>query len=110
MTPLRYVILRHEGWGEPHYDLMFETAPGSALATWRSPTWPPADMKQLTRLPDHRRDYLEYEGPVSNNRGFVRRIERGHCQIDHPDVQTWIITLPKFTVKIQSATDGARLD
>ncbi|HTW94488.1 MAG TPA: hypothetical protein VMD30_06835 [Tepidisphaeraceae bacterium] len=98
--PLRYVILRHEGWGETHFDLMFETSPGSPLATWRSPTWPPADVNLLTRLPDHRREYLDYEGPVSNNRGIVHRVEQGHCQIDRPDGQTWIIALPGFTLRI----------
>ena len=40
MPPLRYVILWHDGVAEPHFDLMFETLPGSALATWRSPRWP----------------------------------------------------------------------
>jgi hypothetical protein len=32
----RYVILRHEGIDQPHFDLMFEAAPGALLATWRS--------------------------------------------------------------------------
>lgn len=29
------------------------------------------------RLPDHRADYLTYEGPISKNRGFVQRIATG---------------------------------
>ena len=37
---LRYVVLRQDGINEPHFDLMIETAPGSHLATWRSPVWP----------------------------------------------------------------------
>ncbi len=28
-------------------------------------------------LPDHRLAYLDYEGPVSNNRGQVTRVDRG---------------------------------
>ncbi|WP_146439947.1 hypothetical protein [Crateriforma conspicua] len=30
-----------------------------------------------TRLPDHRTKYLEYEGPISGNRGSVRRVDSG---------------------------------
>jgi hypothetical protein len=75
--PLRYVILRHDGVPEPHFDLMFETAEGSALATWRSPLWPPVSEQRVEKLPDHRREYLDYEGPVSNDRGRVARVECG---------------------------------
>ncbi len=77
----RYVILRHEGIAEPHYDLMFETAPGSPLATWRSDVWPILAPAPLVRLPDHRREYLEYEGAISGNRGEVQRVEAGQCSI-----------------------------
>jgi hypothetical protein len=73
---LRYVILRHDGVPAPHFDLMFETSPGSALATWRSNTWPPGPGP-VQKLADHRRDYLAYEGPVSHGRGYVRRVEAG---------------------------------
>jgi hypothetical protein len=72
---LRYVILRHEGVESPHFDLMFELEPGAALATWRSPDWPPTCS--VERIADHRREYLGYEGPVSNDRGYVRRVEAG---------------------------------
>ncbi len=77
MTALRYVILHHEGIAEPHYDLMFETAPGSDLATWRANEWPIHHGSALTRLADHRRAYLDYEGPVSGDRGTVKRISAG---------------------------------
>lgn len=72
---LRYVVLHHTGHDQPHFDLMFETAAGSPLATWRSATWPA--ISNLTPLADHRRAYLDYEGPVSNNRGQVRRVAAG---------------------------------
>lgn len=79
---LRYVVLHHTGFGQPHYDLMFETAPGSPLATWRSATWPA--VSDLTPLAEHRRAYLDYEGPVSNNRGQVKRVAAGtHRVIEH---------------------------
>jgi hypothetical protein len=56
--PLRYVILHHGGIADPHFDLMFETLPGSDLATWRSQAWPIEEPTPLTRLKDHRRLYL----------------------------------------------------
>jgi hypothetical protein len=77
LDALRYVILRHEDIEAPHFDLMFETAPGSALSTWRSDIWPIERTTPLLRLGDHRRDYLIYEGPLTGNRGSVRRVESG---------------------------------
>lgn len=74
---LRYVVLRHEGVDEPHFDLMFETSPGSPLAAWRAARWPLETGIPLTPLPDHRADYLTYEGPLSDNRGRVTRVAQG---------------------------------
>src|SRR5258706_5113599 len=78
--PLRFAILHHTGVPTPHFDLMFETAPGSPLATWRSPVWPILQPTPIERLDDHRRDYLDYQGPVSNDRGHVRRVAGGEVQ------------------------------
>lgn len=89
---LRFVILRHDRVAHPHFDLMFETEPGSLLATWQSPLWPLLQPAILTRLPDHRREYLEYEGPVSDDRGHVCRITAGTCTIRRFDDDTfWTI-------------------
>ncbi len=82
MDHLRYVILRHDRVPEPHFDLMFEAAPGADLITWRSLEWPITQETNLTRLGEHRRAYLDYEGPVSNDRGDVKRVEAGTCHID----------------------------
>jgi hypothetical protein len=79
-TPLRYVVLYHDGIDKPHYDLMFEDAPGGKLLTWRSAAWPIERHTPLEKLDDHRREYLDYEGPLSGDRGFVRRIEAGTYQ------------------------------
>ena len=84
-TPLRYAILHHTDIPVPHFDLAFETKPGSTLITWRSPTWPIANPTPLERLADHRREYLDYQGPVSNNRGQVHRIVGGTFQFESAD-------------------------
>ena len=78
----RFVVLHHTGWGQEHLDLMIEPAPGAQkLHTWRVPCWPLRDGVRLTPLGEHRREYLEYEGPVSGGRGEVRCVARGLCAI-----------------------------
>ncbi len=75
-----FVLLRHETPDGVHWDLMLDT--GSLLTTWQlsadptaiDPEWATIPAK---RLPDHRRAYLEYEGPVSRNRGWVTQTDRG---------------------------------
>ena len=86
----RFVILRHEtptaGSRPSHWDLMLEH--GGALLTWELPTlaFPslPGSFEQLNvqRLADHRLHYLEYEGPLSNNRGSVQRIDAGRFHLE----------------------------
>jgi hypothetical protein len=76
----RFVILEHSGSAvyKPgiHWDLMLEV--GSSLRTWELER-PPAEgiAIQATELAIHRLDYLDYEGPVSGNRGSVRRWDSG---------------------------------
>lgn len=71
----RFAILRHD---HPflHWDLLLEA--GSLATTWRL-LRPPLDRELIAAelLPDHRLLYLEYEGPVSGNRGYVRRVAGG---------------------------------
>jgi hypothetical protein len=84
--PLRFVVLHHEGIDDPHFDLMLETSPGSPLATWRSPIWPINEPTMLVQLPNHRREYLDYEGEISGNRGRVRQVAAGTYKISpQPD-------------------------
>lgn len=45
------------------------------------PSLPLGTKLSATRLPDHRRLYLSYEGSVSRNRGTVRRIAQGVSQV-----------------------------
>jgi hypothetical protein len=71
----RFVLLEHD---HPtlHWDLMFEV--GEVLWTWRLEK-PPGQGRAVgaTRIADHRLVYLDYEGPISGNRGVVRRQDRG---------------------------------
>jgi len=80
-SPVRFVVLAHDvpGVGR-HFDLMIQD--GQALATWKCPCAPEfAEAAPLVaqRLADHRVHYLTYEGPISGNRGSVRRHDEGTC-------------------------------
>lgn len=71
----RYVILEHD---HPvlHWDFMLEA--GGVLRTWRLESAPKGgDEITAEPLPDHRLHYLDYEGPVSGDRGTVKRWDRG---------------------------------
>jgi len=89
----RFVLLRHEcprGYEKPsHWDFMLEA--GEALLTWElrelPDSWqdqadncdaPGKKQVKATRLADHRLVYLDYEGPLSGNRGTVLRVETGN--------------------------------
>jgi hypothetical protein len=102
----RYVILRHDGVSEPHFDLMLETYPGSQLSTWRISNWPVESPTPATRLRDHRRLYLDYEGEIGGHRGFVHRIANGTAEIDIGEASVWTIRIltgappQTFTLKL----------
>lgn len=91
---LRYVVLRHDQVDEPHYDLMLERTVGGALATWRLSHWPPEPGDSPEPIADHRPAYLDYQGPVSGNRGQVRRVAQGHYQsIQADDSMQWRVRM-----------------
>ena len=80
----RFVILRHEmppgDSRGTHFDLMLEV--GGVLRTWSLPELPLTGKEiPAEALPDHRLAYLDYEGPVSGNRGSVSRVEEGEYEV-----------------------------
>jgi hypothetical protein len=86
-----FVIHIHSGHGPTHYDLMLEHE--GALATWQF-SIPPTKIDQNTvlsarKLPDHRRQYLDYQGPISQGRGEVTRLDKGTCEVVSHDPQRW---------------------
>ena len=94
MAPV-FVIHEHSGFGPTHFDLMLEDGP--ALATWQIPI-SPFEIGQeasisATKLPDHRRQYLDYQGPISGNRGEVRRLDKGTYELLARDEGIWRVRL-----------------
>ncbi|HQY89065.1 MAG TPA: hypothetical protein PK402_10425 [Tepidisphaeraceae bacterium] len=76
--PLRFVVLHHTGIKSPHFDLMFELEIGDEkLTSLRCPRWPIKLGDRLEETGEHRCAYLTYEGPVSNDRGTVKRVDEG---------------------------------
>ncbi len=75
--------------GSSHYDWLIDWPlpdhSDGLLLTFRVagflPSLPAASKFAATRLPDHRRLYLSYEGSVSRNRGTVRRVAHGLSQL-----------------------------
>jgi hypothetical protein len=75
---IRFVVLRHDGVPEPHFDLMIEAPGRSYLFTWRCPHDPLERYVTVChRIHNHRIRYLDYEGPLSGNRGSVVRVRAG---------------------------------
>jgi hypothetical protein len=77
----RFAILDHD-YPVQHWDLLLEA--GERLRAWRLPAAPQAGAFIAAEpLPDHRLIYLDYEGPVSGNRGRVVRWDAGTFEWRH---------------------------
>ena len=92
----RFVILRHDTPPDSdrplHWDLMLED--GAHLATWQMASQPvdrAASPVECTRIGDHRKRYLDYEGPVSGGRGVVSRVDQGRFDLLAADDDAWIL-------------------
>jgi hypothetical protein len=87
----RFVILEHDH-PQLHWDLMLES--GHALRTWRLEAPPqPGQAITATAVFDHRLLYLDYEGPISGDRGRVVRWERGTFTGQLLNLQTIVVHL-----------------
>jgi hypothetical protein len=71
----RFAVLAHDH-PTPHFDLFLEA--GDVLRSWRLAAPPaPGVPFAAEATPDHRKLYLDYEGPVSGGRGHVVRWDAG---------------------------------
>jgi hypothetical protein len=88
----RFVILQHDTPSGAHFDFML--ASGDALKTWSLPAPPqPGVTMECEALADHRLAYLDYEGPVSGDRGSVARWDRGEYTTEQRGDTMWIVRL-----------------
>lgn len=92
-----------------HWDLLLEVPGREPLATWRLA----ADPRQgkpvpALRIGDHRRRYLTYEGPLSEDRGVVRRIDEGAASVVREDAKRLVLRLEgRFLAGIFEIAEGA---
>jgi len=78
----RFTILLHQLPTGEHHDLLLQWPGEERLRTWSLPAIPaPGETVEATRLPDHRAIYLDYEGPISGDRGKVTRWDTGSFEI-----------------------------
>jgi DNA polymerase Ligase (LigD) len=75
----RFVLLEHH-WNGVHWDFMLES--GEVLRTWAidEPIVFGRDLPARA-LGDHRKIYLDYEGPIGGDRGEVRRVDGGTFRV-----------------------------
>ncbi len=95
------------------------------LATWQLTTLPAAwhhflklaaiqenDTVLAIRLADHRLAYLDYEGPISGNRGEVYRIEEGTFEIEQQSKESLRVVLVgkklRGVVQLTQTTNDAK--
>lgn len=76
----RFAILHHitpaDAEKQDHYDLLLED--GDVLKTYTLWSFPSVGMPATAIADfDHRMIYLDYEGPISDNRGEVTRADEG---------------------------------
>lgn len=88
----RFAILEHQTAQGRHWDILLEWGP--VLRTW-SVERPPAPGLELTarRLPDHRTLYLDYEGPISGDRGSVTQWDTGTYAAEDESVRLLVVEL-----------------
>lgn len=90
---VRFATLRHTDKQGDHFDLLIDA--GRSLATWKCPQppeWAVDSSLICVRLKDHRRLYLDYEGPLTEDRGTVHRYDQGECLIHERTASRWELT------------------
>lgn len=88
----RFVILCHDSFRGEHFDLMLEA--DGVLKTWALPEAPTAGIEMACEaLADHRLAYLDYEGPISGDRGCVTRWDGGTYLVERQSDGEWVVRL-----------------
>jgi len=106
-----FVIQEHIQKNSCHWDLMLQQE--NALITWQIPLCPsqwhgkPVPCRKIF---DHRLKYLTYEGPLSQNRGFVKIYAAGNYQILDSAKNYWRINLHSDNIRGNMTLEGVQDD
>ncbi len=78
-----FVLLEHMTGHGVHWDFIIEVPGHELLPTWRLLQNPLTTSGDIPAEPiaDHPPHFLEYEGPLHEGRGSVRRLDRGAATI-----------------------------
>ncbi|GIW74631.1 MAG: hypothetical protein KatS3mg103_1153 [Phycisphaerales bacterium] len=82
--PYRTVLLHHRlPDGSAHYDWLLDRDGRGPLLTFRLDRDISQDAEPFQAQPiaDHRRLYLDYQGPIAGDRGHVERVACGRCLV-----------------------------
>lgn len=100
---LPFVIQKHHEGRVFHWDLMLHRPVEAVgpddrvLATWQLTVEPVAENLTLpivaTAIPDHRRVYLDYEGPIRNHRGRCEIVDWGEYELIESRADLWRVRL-----------------
>lgn len=90
-----FVLLEHTTQNGVHWDLIIEVPGRKSLPTWRLRRNPLAHAGEIPAEPiaDHRRLFLDYEGPLRDDRGSVRRLDHGDAEVQQFDAGRLAATL-----------------
>lgn len=81
----RTVLLLHRlPDGSSHFDWLIQKGSSGPLIAFRVAERidrPGVAAFRAQRIPDHRAEYLDYEGPVSGDRGEVQRLAAGRAEL-----------------------------
>jgi hypothetical protein len=88
----RFAILRHDTPQGRHFDFLIEQE--GVLKTWSLPKPPQLGFEiEAQPLADHRLAYLDYEGPISGDRGSVTRWDAGTYSTKNRTETIWEIDI-----------------
>jgi hypothetical protein len=98
---LRFALLQHTGWPgrEDHFDILLQLQPAanpnetSLLSFATEVALPPVDGSRLLRLALHRQCYLDFEGALSQGRGYVLRYDAGSLRWANCQEGAWRFSL-----------------
>ena len=86
MLPLRTAVLLHTTAEGEHFDWLVESPHDRGGRLWTArvklppKAWPDAGRLVMQEALPHRREYLAYQGPISEGRGEVRRVALGWAE------------------------------
>ena len=90
-----FALLEHTTRDGIHWDFIVEVPGRETLPTWRLLQNPLVhqDVIEAVSIAAHDRRFLDYEGPLREGGGRVRRLDRGDAEVEQFDEQRVVARL-----------------